>query len=107
MRDFWPFPAESDSEYARQHPGDSDPEQYAFLLSKASSPEQCMFAKIANRLRDQDFEIACTELNTFRSLIKYHPGFEREREVLEMITEGANRLWASPAQAIWRKAKAS
>ncbi len=66
-----------------------------------------MFAKVANRLQDQPFEDACGELAAFRELVMHHPGLEAEREALEMITEGANRLWASPAQATWRKAKAS
>lgn len=95
-----------DVEFTSDAPGIFEPENALCILTKAASPEQCTFAKIANQLCNQEFEAACGDLDAFRSLIQYHPGFEAEREALEMISEGANRLWASPAQARWREARA-
>lgn len=94
-----------DFELAKADPGGIDVEQIAYLLSQATSPAQCMFAKVANHYSNQDFEGACGDLGALRELVMYHPDLQREREALEMIVEGANRLWASPAQQNWREVR--
>ncbi len=53
-------------------------------------------------------DVYCTSLLEYLwAAVLEKPRFKLMPETLAAKAEGANRLWASPAQATWRKAKAS
>jgi hypothetical protein len=72
--------------------GSSDPENIEFVLSQLSNDARSMFDKMVAEISTRPFSDACNKLSVLRELVIHHPGLKNEREALEMIVEGANRL---------------
>jgi predicted transcriptional regulator len=72
--------------------GSMDPENIAWILSRAGEDVRPMFDKLVEQISSQPFAQACTELSALRELTMHHPALKDERIALEMIAEGAARL---------------
>jgi hypothetical protein len=72
--------------------GSSDLENIAFILSAASENARSLFDKFVHQISTQPFGQACDEFGALREMTMHHPSLKKEREALEMITQGAARL---------------
>jgi hypothetical protein len=72
--------------------GEMDPHQIAYRLGKLSEGADMMFGKLVQQISAQPFYQACGDFLALRGLVSHHPSLKTEREALEMIVEGANRL---------------
>jgi hypothetical protein len=73
-------------------PGGIDPENIAYLLSKASSSASAAFERILSEVTTHPFNESIGLFYELLELTKHHPGFEQRRAGLEMIVEGAQRI---------------
>jgi hypothetical protein len=79
-------------QFAKDHPGEIDPHQIAYIISQPSHELLLFVSATVRRAIDQRFTPAVEELAALRELTMYHPGLEKHRVALEMIAEGADRL---------------
>jgi hypothetical protein len=72
--------------------GGMDPHQIAYRLGQLPKEADTMFGKLVQQISAQPFYQACSDFLALRGLVSHHPSLKTEREALEMIVEGANRL---------------
>lgn len=95
VRSYIEYAGHFDFRYAQRNPGHIDPENIAWLLSRVTPTARSMFETITTQFKKKDFESACAEMGAFRELVMFHPGLTKECAALEMISEGAQRLFGA------------